>query len=116
MKKLLSLLLSIILIFSCAGVTSARQTGAEKKTYIVVLEAPAVYSPDRVTFYGADDDMYRQALIELQAEVRAQISGGASTYSLRNTERTYTYTDVLNGFTVNVDAATADEIKKIDGV
>jgi|GEM_PF-3975309 len=116
MKKLLSLLLSIILIFSCVGVVSAREQEPEKKTYIVVLEAPAVYSPDRVTFYSTDDDMYRQALIELQAEVRAQINGGASTYSLRNTERTYTYTDVINGFTVNVDAATADEIKKIDGV
>ncbi len=116
MKKFLSLLLSIILIVSCMGVASARAQEGEKKTYIVVLDAPAVYSPDRVTFYGTDNDMYRQALLELQAEVKAQITGGVSAYSLRNTERTYTYTDVLNGFTVNVDAATAESIKKIDGV
>lgn len=116
MKKILSLVLSIILIISCMGVVSARKTEAEKKTYIVVLEAPAVYSPDRVTFYGTDDDMYREALLELQAEVKAQINGGVSTYSLRNIERTYTYTDVLNGFTVNVDEATAEKIKAIEGV
>lgn len=116
MKKFLSLLLSIILIVSCMGVASARTQEGEKKTYIVVLDTPAVYSPDRVTFYGTDDDMYRQALLELQAEVKSQINGGVSAYSLRNTERTYTYTDVLNGFTVNVDAATAESIKKIDGV
>lgn len=114
MKKLLSLILSIILIISCMGVVSAREAG-EKKSYIVVLDSPSVYSPERIAFYGADDDMYREALLELQAEVRAQIDG-ASAYSLRNRERTYTYTDVINGFTVKVDAATAEKIKKIDGV
>ena len=115
MKKLLSLILSIILICSCVGVVQAR-TAEEKKTYIVVLDAPSVYSPDRVTFYGADDDMYREALLEMQAEVKSQINGGVSAYSLRNAERTYTYTDVLNGFTVNVSASAAEKIKKIDGV
>lgn len=115
MKKILSLLLSISLIFSCVGVAQARKAG-EKKTYIVVLEAPAVYSPDRITFYGADDNVYREALLELQAEIKSQISGGVSAYSLRNPEKTYSYTDVLNGFTVHVDSATAESIKKIDGV
>ncbi len=115
MKKVISLILSIILLISCMGVVSAREEG-EKKTYIIVLDAPAVYSPDRVTFYGADDNMYREALLELQAEVKSQINGGVSAYSLRNAERSYTYTDVLNGFTVNVDAKTAEKIKKIDGV
>lgn len=115
MKKILSLLLSISMIFSCVGVAQAREIG-EKKTYIVVLDAPAVYSPDRVTFYGADDNTYRKALLELQAEIKSQINGGMSAYSLRNPEKTYTYTDVICGFTVNVDAATAESIKKIDGV
>lgn len=115
MKKFLLLILSTILLMSFTGVVSAREEG-EKKTYIVVLDAPAVYSPDRVTFYGADDHSYREALLELQAQVKSQINGGVSTYSLRNTEKTYSYTDVLNGFTVNVDETTAKEIKKIDGV
>ncbi len=115
MKKILSLLLSISLIFSCAGVTQAREMG-EKKTYIVLLEAPAVYSPDRVTFYGADDDVYRQTLLELQAEVKSQINGGVSMFSVRNVEKTYSYTDILNGFTVNVDAETAKKIQNIEGV
>lgn len=115
MKRILSIILSAIMIVSCMTVVSARETG-EKNTYIVVLDAPAVHSPERVTFYGADDGVYREALIALQAEIKAQISGGASFFSLRNRERTYTYTDVLNGFTVNVDAKTAQQIKKIDGV
>ena len=115
MKRILSIILSAIMIVSCMTVVSARETG-EKNTYIVVLDAPAVHSPERVTFYGADDSAYREALLELQAEVRAQITGGASFFSLRNREKTYTYTDVLNGFTVNVDAKTAEQIKKIDGV
>lgn len=115
MKKILSLILSVILIISSTITTFAREQ-EEKKTYIVVLEAPSVYSPDRIMFYGADDNAYRETLLELQAEVKSQINGGVALFSLKNRERTYTYTDVLNGFTVNVDAATAEKIKKIDGV
>ena len=115
MKRILSIILSLAMIVSCMTAVSARET-VEKNTYIVVLDAPAVHSPERVTFYGTDDDVYREALIALQAEIKAQITGGASFFSLRNRERTYTYTDVLNGFTINVDARTAEEIKKIDGV
>lgn len=115
MKKILSVLICIFLILSCVGVVQAREE-SEKKTYIVILDTPSVYSPDRVTFYGADDSGYREVLLQLQAEVRAQINGGVSAFSLRNAEKSYTYTDVLNGFTVNVDAQTAEQIKKIDGV
>lgn len=115
MKKFLSLMLSIIIIISCMSVVSAREF-SEKKSYIVELSTPAVYSPDRVTFYSADDDMYREALLELQAEIRAQIDGGVSLFSARKPERTYTFTDVINGFTISVDAATAERIKNIDGV
>ena len=115
MNRVLSIILSVIMIVSCMTVVSAREAG-EKNTYIVVLDAPAVHSPERVTFYGADDGVYREALVALQAEIKAQISSGVSAFSLRNRERTYTYTDVLNGFTVNVDAKTAEQIKKIDGV
>lgn len=116
MKKIISLLLCISLVLSCTGTIFAHEEFGKKKSYIVVLEAPAVYSPDRVTFYSADDDMYREALLELQAEVRAQIDGGVSLFSLRGQERTYSYTDVINGFTVNVDTKTAEKIKSIDGV
>ncbi len=113
MKKIVSLLLSIILMFSCAQALAREAT--EKSTYIVVLDAPSVYSPERITVYGSDDSVYREALIELQAQIKEQIPA-SSAYSLRSREKTYTYTDVINGFTVNVDAATAEKIKKIDGV
>jgi len=115
MKKLMSLILCSILLVSCMAMASAGET-AEKKTYIVELEAPAVYSPDRVTLFSADDTAYREELLALQAEVRSQINGGVSLFSLRNTDDTYTYTDILNGFTVNTDPATAEKIKEIDGV
>ena len=91
----------------------------QEDKYIVVLDAPALYSKDRVSFYnnGTDDSgAYRQALLEEQEYIKAQIPI-ASTFSLRGkAKKEYSYTDVLNGFTVTCNSETAELIRKIDGV
>ena len=115
MKKILSLILCAVLSVSCFSTVCAYEE-VEKKTYIVELSAPAVYSPDRVMLFSVDDGAYRNELLELQSQIKSQIDGGVSLFSVRSAERTYTYTDVLNGFTVNADKATAERIKNIEGV
>lgn len=111
------------MLFSMSGIVSARDASLvnqEKKTYVVLLDAPALYSPDRVSLLSDrySDTDYRDALIQLQEEIKALIPA-ASPFSLRQAktqEVSYSYTDVLNGFTINCDKSTADYIKTIDGV
>lgn len=120
MKKIVSVLLCLVIFLSCLGAVCAQtpRKEAENKTYIVVLDAPALYSENRVSFYSTSDADYRRALLELQEEIKAQIPQ-AMTFSLRRAEpieKSYSYTDILNGFTINCDSATAEYIKTIDGV
>ncbi len=122
MKKLLALILCINILISCAGIANASTISTKdapgEKTYIVILDAPPVYSKERVSFYSIDDSTYRQALLEEQENIKSKIPA-FSKFSLRKNEqeaKNYTYTEVLNGFTVECDAETAEYIKTIDGV
>ncbi len=120
MKKVLSVLICFSIIFSCLGISayeSKVRTYHKNKKYIVILEAPPVYSDERISTYGVSDDMYRQALLELQQEIKWQIPV-ANTFSLDREETTkeYAYTDLINGFTVTCNSCVAEIIKEIDGV
>lgn len=121
MKRILSVIVCISIFFAVLGTVGAQQATTrqvqENKTYIVLLEAPALRSPYRVSFMSNEEDRYRQALIELQNEIKSQIPM-PMTRSLRgaNIGKNYSYTDILNGFTITCDGATAEYIKTIDGV
>jgi len=115
LSKALCIMLCAGMLFSGTVMASARGGEEEDKRYMVILDTPPVYSEDRVTFYSMSDDEYRQGLLELQNDIKLQINGGVSLFSLRrNTE--YSYTDILNGFTITTDKQTAEYIKTIDGV
>lgn len=122
LKKIISIINSVC-IAACVSVPSFAADPAEsgQKTYIVVLDTPAVLSPDRPSVYGADSDeynaQYRAALIEYQNEIKYQIlSGRPVLMDLEDEFVSYSYTDVLNGFTVQTTEAEAEQIKAIDGV
>lgn len=94
-------------------------------TYIVVLEGSPVHSPNGISFFSRNTDEYhnalRQSIKEMQDEVLLKINekpDGSAINSIFDDAvyPEYSYTDVLNGFTVQVDAKTADKIRNIDGV
>ena len=119
MKRIISALitLSILMSFSAVGAVDATiRENNKNETYIVVLDAPCVHSDERLQTFGVDDSLYREALLELQAEIKAQIPSSFSRLRQQAAEVSYSYTDVLNGFTVSCDRQTAEYIKTIDGV
>lgn len=108
-KKIVALLL--ILIIAVPNVFAFY----EEKNYIIVLDTPAVYSSDRPVFYSADADTeYRNALLELQSEFKAQINGtGISLFSI---DEGYSYTELFNGFTMKMTEEKAEQVRNMSGV
>ena len=93
----------------------------EQKTYVVLLDTPALLSPQRPSVYGDDTESYksayREALIECQNEIKAQIlSGRPALMSLDDEFVSYSYTDVLNGFTLRMSGEEAALMATLDGV
>lgn len=118
--KYISLILVICMIMPSAFIVKA-EGSAETKRYIVILEEPALYSEERPMLFSGNKEEYdnevRRTLISLQENIKAQISPGISLFSDETSfENEYSYTDVLNGFTLTTDAETAEAISEIDGV
>ncbi len=94
---------------------------AEQKTYVVLLDTPALLSPERPSVYGDDTESYksayREALIESQNEIKSQIlSSRPALMKLDDEFVSYSYTDVLNGFTLRMSADEAARMATLDGV
>ena len=108
-KKIVALLL--ILIIAVPNVFAFY----EEKNYIIVLDTPAVYSSDRPAFYSTDaNNEYRNALLELQSEIKSEINGtGISLFSINEG---YSYTELLNGFTMKMTEEKAEQVRNMSGV
>ena len=118
--KLISLILVICMIMPSAFIVKAEDS-AETKRYIVILDEPALYSEERPVLFSRNKEEYdnelRTTLISMQENIKAQIAPEASLFSDETSfENEFSYTDVLNGFTVTADKETAEAISKIDGV
>lgn len=108
-KKIIALLLILVIAVPNAFAFY------EEKNYIIVLDTPAVYSSDRPVFYSADADTeYRNALLELQSEFKAQINGTG--ISLFSTDEGYSYTELFNGFTMKMTEEKAEQVRNMSGV
>ncbi len=124
LKRIISLIISLTICLMClpGNGFAARANDGDASRYIVLMDAPAVYSEDSVIPYGADEDyktQLRDAIIDMQAEIKKQIAPPVSLFGLSDTdffEGEYSFTDVANGFTVTCDAAMAEAIAQIDGV
>ncbi len=118
-KRLLSIAILMSFVLSFVPVANAVDD-TEIKRYIVILDEPALYSDERPMLFSGNEaynNEVRKALLELQEGIKSEITPAATLYSEADSfENEYSYTDVLNGFTVTVDAETAEAISKIDGV
>ncbi len=120
MKKiLLSINLALCMLLSVFPVINA-QCETELKRYIVILEEPALHSPERPAVFLNDEQYYselRDSILELQENVKMQITSDAQLNTTAcDYENEFSYTDVLNGFTITTDEKTAEAIKNMDGV
>ncbi len=118
-KSVLILIFIICAVLSLSLPVLADET--EVQRYIVILDEPAVYSEERPTVFVRNEEMYRnglrEELIDMQNGIKAQIPVGVSLFSSEEkVAEEYSFTDVLNGFTITTDAETAEYIKEIDGV
>ncbi len=119
MKRIIAMLLSVGMMFGITAYAEEYREEAKKTRYIVMLEEPALYSEERPAFFNGETDEYknglREYLRELQSNIKAQIPG-ISTFSLRTSQEEYSFTDVINGFTITCDYETKKFIETIDGV
>lgn len=118
-RKILSLSVALCIMFLTVSFSYAKSE-TELKRYIVILEEPAVYSADRPIPFSSKGEEYhsevRKALLELQQDVKAQIEPSMHLLSDDVSENEFSYTDVLNGFTITTVEKTAERIKTIEGV
>ena len=97
------------------------QDAPELQRYIVILEEPALYSDERPQVFVRNveehNDEVRKALTELQNDIKSQIPLSMTLNSEEDVfNGEFSYTDVLNGFTITTDSETAELIKNIEGV
>ena len=117
-QKLLLFILCLGFVFTvpCAYA----QNNSDVQRFIVILEEPAVYSTDRPQVFTRNREEYnnnlRNALAELHNDIKSQIPTVMTLNSEGESLTEFSYTDVLNGFTITTDAETAEKIKTIDGV
>ncbi len=115
--SILKRIIGFLLIFCIIIPNTYAQDFYEIKNYIVVLDTPAVYSSDRPVVYSrnkeAADNEYRNALIALQQEIKREINGGISFFS---TDEGFSYTELLNGFTIKMTEQKAEEVRNMSGV
>ena len=119
-KKVIAVMLCMVMSMSLPALADYIAS-EEQKTYVVLLDAPALLSPQRPSVYGDDTEKYkaayREALIECQNEIKAQIlSGRPALMSLDDEFVSYSYTDVLNGFTLRMSGEEAALMATLDGV
>ncbi len=119
LKKIVAIFIVVGTLFTVIPRTYAENEKDVKK-YIVILEEPALYSDERPQLFNMNGAEYknevRRALTQLQEDIKAQIPAPMKLFNDEEQIKEYSYTDVLNGFTVTTDEDTAEFIKNIEGV
>lgn len=125
MKKTIILFICLMLIASSAFAytdihVEKEYAGriADKKSetvsYIVELEGGGLLERKQNSFYGVSVEKFEEnVLSEMEEEAFSALSEAES---ITGTEITARYTHLLNGFSIDGDAALKEELEKIDGV
>jgi hypothetical protein len=119
-SKFLSLFIILSIVLAIFPYAYAEEA-CEVQRYIVILEEPALYSDERPQVFVRNVEEHnnevRKALTELQNDIKSQIPLSMTLNSEEDAfNGEFSYTDVLNGFTITTDSETAELIKNIEGV
>lgn len=116
-KRLLSVLLVLTMLGTLVPAAPAAAQTSEKVTLIVEVEGAPVLASNAATRQGAQAYLDTAAADAAQESVRAeQKEALEEVATVTKAKVDYTYTHVLNGFAITVDADLADEIAALPHV